>query len=51
MCVYDQSYALVILTQQKKEELEIRLERKTNFSFLVQLYKTIYVWVYAVLEH
>ena len=31
MCVYDQNYAIVIVTQQKEEECAIRLDRKTQF--------------------
>ena len=31
VCVYDQNYALVIVTQPKKEECEIRFDMKTQF--------------------
>ena len=43
--VYDKNYAIVIVTQQKKEELEIRFDRKTQCSFIIQIYKTMFVWV------
>ena len=48
--LYDQNCALVIVTKLEKEECEIRLGRNTQFYFLIQVYKTIFVWVYAVLE-
>ena len=41
MCVYDQTYVLVIVTKPKKEECAIRWDRETHFSFFIQLYKTI----------
>ena len=45
VCVYDKNYAPVIVTQPKKEELAICFARKTKFSFLIQVYETIFVWV------
>ena len=44
-------YALVSVTKPKKKECAIRLDRKTQFSFLIQLHKTVFVWVQAVLEN
>ena len=41
MCVYYQNYALVVLTQPKIEELRIHFTRKTQCSFIIQVYKTI----------
>ena len=41
VCVYVKNYALVIVTQPKKEKLEIHFARKTQRSFLIQVYKTI----------
>ena len=35
VCVYDQNYALVMVNQPRKEECAIRLDKKTQFSFLI----------------
>ena len=43
MCVYYQNYALVIGTQQKKEEFPNKLARISQCSFLIQIYKTIFL--------
>ena len=51
VCVYDQNYALVIVTQPKKEEFPIQLARISQCSFLIKIYKTIFVWNCAVLEN
>ena len=40
MCAYDQNYALVIVTHTEKEECAINLDDKTQFSFLIQLDRT-----------
>ena len=45
VCAYDQNYTFPIVTQPKRYESVISLDRKTQFPFIVQLYKTIYVWV------
>ena len=44
VCVYDQDYALVIVMQPEKEESEILLDSKTQFLFIIQAYKTGFVW-------
>ena len=43
--VYDQHYALAIVTQPKKEECAIPLDKNTQYSFIVQFYRTIFDWV------
>ena len=35
LCVYDQNYPLVIVTQPKKDEGEISLYRRAEFSFII----------------
>ena len=44
VCVYDQNYALVIVTQPKEEEFPIQLAKISQCSFLIQIYKTIFFW-------
>ena len=40
LCVYDQNYALVIVTQSKRGEFPNKLARIIQCSFLIQIYKT-----------
>ena len=51
VCVYDQNYAIVIVTELKREEFAMRFDTKTQFSFLIQLYKTPFFWVYIVVDN
>ena len=43
VCVNDQNYALVIVIKLETKGYAIRSDRKTQFSFLIQPYKTILV--------
>ena len=45
VCAYDQNYAIVIVTQQKKEEFPIQLARISQCSFLIQIYKNVFVYL------
>ena len=47
MCVYNQNYALVIVTQPKEEELPIRLDKQSKCLFLIQIYKTNFVLLWS----
>ena len=42
MCVYDQNYALVIVSEPKKEEFPNKLARISQCEYLIQIYKTIF---------
>ena len=41
VCVYEQNYALVIVTQPKREEFPNKFARISQFEYLIQIYKTI----------
>ena len=41
VCVYDQNYALVIVTQPKREEFTNTFARISQCEYLIQIYKTI----------
>ena len=43
MCVYDQNYALEMVTQTKNEECAIHLDINNQFSFLIQFKRTSFV--------
>ena len=43
MCVYDQNYALVIVTQPKKEEFPNKFARISQCEYLIQIYKTNFI--------
>ena len=39
VCVYDQNPTIVIVTQPKRQKYLIHLDRKTNISFLIQVFR------------
>ena len=51
MCVYDQTYALEIVTQLKKEKCAIRLDKKTQFLFSFKFTKPFLSWSKQLMEN
>ena len=43
VCVYDQNYALVIVTQPKNEEFTNKFTRISQCNYLIQIYRTIFL--------